>query len=282
MDLWKELMPDEGFSISRASRQDIRYICDSHYHDSYEIYYLVSGTRRQFVDHKIYDIQRGDLIMISRRVIHKTTAIDKNQHTRFLLSFTHNFAQEICGIMGEQLLRGVFSGVKLSVPDSRREYVLGLFEKINEESCTAKTDPYSMLMVKNYITQLFVFINRCYNKEIPGEQIEYIPEEKIQQAAKYICDNYAKHLTLGEVAAKVYMSETYFSKKFKWVTGLNFREYLTSVRIKAADEMLQETDLSIAAIAESCGFADANYFGDVFKKAKGVSPLKYRKFRARL
>jgi len=275
------LPQNADYSISKASRQDIRYICDTHYHDSYEIYYLVSGTRRQFVDHKIYDIKRGDLILIPSRVIHKTTAIDKNQHTRYLLSFSEAFAREICGELGEVLLRGVFGCVKISVAESKRDYVLGLFEKISEESLTEKTDPYSRIMVKNYISELFVFINRCREKMQLGESEGYIPEERIQLAAKYICDNYARELTLGEVAEQACMSEAYFSRRFKKATGLTFREYLTSVRIRAADEMLTETDSSIAAVAEKCGFGDANYFGDVFKKIKGVSPLKYRRFKGR-
>ena len=269
------------FSISKANRPDVRYVCDSHYHDTYEIYYLVSGTRRQFVDHKIYDIRKGDMILIPKRVIHKTTAIDKNQHTRYLLSFSESFVQSIWNDMDNSVLEKVFSEVKISIPESRREYVLGLLEKISEESLTVGTDPYSVRMLKNYILELLVFICRWHEKNPVGEAAHEIPEEKIQLAAKYIYENFNNEVTLGEVASYVYMSETYFSKKFKKVTGLSFREYLTSIRIKMADEMLLETKKSISAIAEECGFGDANYFGDVFKKIKGVSPLRYRKFRGR-
>lgn len=275
------LPKESDFSISKANRQDIRYVCDSHYHDAYEIYYLVSGTRRQFVDHKIYDIKKGDMILIPKRVIHKTTAIDKNQHTRYVVGFSDAFVSDVCRDMGEDALAQVFSDVKVSIPESRREYVLGLFDKIYEEYQSANSDPYSVLMLKNYLSELLIFISRYHKKKPAAEAVEAIPEEKIQKAAKYIYDNYNKDLTLAQVAEYVYMSETYFSKKFKKVTGLNFREYLTSIRIKMADELLLESRKSIAAIAEECGFGDANYFGDVFKKAKGVSPLKYRKFKGR-
>lgn len=278
----REIIIDPSdFSISKANRPDVRYVCDSHYHDTYEIYYLVSGTRRQFVDHKIYDIKKGDMILIPKRVIHKTTAIDKNQHTRYLLSFSESFVQSIWNDNGSSVLEKVFSEVKISIPESRREYVLGLFEKISEESLTVGADPYSVQMLKNYILELLVFICRWHEKNPAGDATNEIPEEKIQLAAKYIYDNFNKEVTLGEVASYVYMSETYFSKKFKKVTGLSFREYLTSIRIKMADEMLLETKKSISAIAEECGFGDANYFGDVFKKIKGVSPLRYRKFKGR-
>jgi len=270
------------FSISKAKRQDIRYICDSHYHDSYEIYYLASGTRRQFVDHKIYDIAKGDLILIPRRVIHKTTAIDQNQHTRYLLSFSEEFAVEVCGDLGDTVLAGVFSSVRLTVPEAQREFVLDLFERIYIESTASKSDPVARLLVKSYISQLLVYIHRCNRVRTAEEPVDAIPEEKIQKAAKYICDHYDTDLSLREVADQVYMSQTYFSKRFKKVTGLNFREYLLSVRIRAADELLVNSDRSVAEIAAACGFGDANYFGDVFKRVMGVSPIKYRKYKGRI
>ena len=272
----------EDFSISKARRQDIRYICDSHYHDSYEIYYLASGTRRQFVDHKIYDIGKGDLILIPRRVIHKTTAIDQNQHTRYLLSFSEEFAREVCGDLWDAVLKGVFSFARLTVPENQRAFVLDLFERICIESVAMKSDPIARLMVKSHISQLLAYIHRCNRMRSAEEPVEGIPEEKIQEAAKYICDHYHEQISLGEVADHVYMSQTYFSKRFKKVTGLNFREYLLSVRIRAADDLLVNTQQSVSEIAAVCGFGDANYFGDVFKRVMGVSPLKYRKFKGRI
>ena len=279
---FKVYLPDESdFSISKASRPDVHYVCDSHYHDTYEIYYLVSGTRRQFVDHKIYDIKKGDMILIPKRVIHKTTAIDRNKHTRYLVSFSEAFVRDICGDMGKNAMDTVFQNVKISVPEPRRDYILGLFDKINEESLASNADAFSMRMLKNYLSELLIFIARYHRKATQGHTVDEIPEEKIQQAAKYICDHYSRNITLAEVANTVFMSETYFSKKFKKVTGLNFSEYLTSVRIRMADEMLLETKKPISRIAEECGFSDTNYFGDVFKKVKGVSPLQYRKFKGR-
>lgn len=275
------LPSEKDFSIAKASRPDVRYICDSHYHDTYEIYYLVSGTRRQFVDHKIYDIKKGDMILIPKRVIHKTTAIDHHKHTRYLLSFSEQFVRDICMGIGADSLEQVFSSVKITIPESRRDYILSLFDKISEECIPGNADLFSSRMMKNYLSELLIYIARYHLKNPEDRAVSEIREERIQQAAKYICDNFERNISLAEVANHVYMSETYFSKKFKKVTGLKFSEYLTSVRIRKADELLLETELSIAHIAEACGFSDTNYFGDVFKRVKGVSPLRYRKFQGK-
>jgi len=275
--------PNEpGFSISKAKRTDVHFVSDSHYHDTYEIYYLVSGNRRQFVNHTIYDMKKGDLILIPKGSIHKTAAIVKNQHTRYLINFSEEYTKSICSDMNLSSVDVVFGTTLISIPESRREYILNLLERIEEEFCENYSEKYTDAMIKSYLTELFVFILRYNNRKITDTVPESIPEKEIQLAARYIYENFDKKLTLSSVASFVHMSESYFSKKFKAVTGLNFSEYLISTRIKAADEMLLGTDKSISEIAETCGFSDPNYFGDVFKKHKGVSPRKYKKFKARI
>ena len=83
--------------------------------------------------------------------------------------------------------------------------------------------------------------------------------------------------SLEYVADKFNLSRSYLSKKFKTATGFGFKEYIINVRIQNACNLLLETNKSITDIAFECGFNDSNYFGDAFRKAKGISPHKYRK-----
>ena len=82
---------------------------------------------------------------------------------------------------------------------------------------------------------------------------------------------------LEDVAKKFNLSRSYLSKKFKSVTGFGFKEYIINVRIQHACELLLNTNKSITDIAFECGFNDSNYFGDAFRRTKGISPNKYRK-----
>ena len=82
---------------------------------------------------------------------------------------------------------------------------------------------------------------------------------------------------LEDMSDKFHISRSYLSKKFKAVTGFGFKEYIVNVRIKNACRLLLETNKSITDIAFECGFNDSNYFGDSFRKIKGISPRKYRK-----
>lgn len=121
------------------------------------------------------------------------------------------------------------------------------------------------------------FLVRC-QRNSAGNILELDENDKIiAEAAEYIYFNYDKNITLEQVADKFNMSKSHFSKRFKIVTGFGYKEYLISVRIKEACDMLLNTDKTITDIAFECGFNDSNYFGDAFRKAKGVSPHKYRK-----
>lgn len=272
------------FFIERTKRPNVTFVSDTHYHNAYEIYFLISGTRRQLVDHSIHDIKRGDLILIPKGVIHKTTPLDKNSHTRYVINFSDEFAVPLEQFLGPDVLVQTFTHVKLSVPEHRFDYVLSLFDKMNDEYNAVASDNFSAALIRGYMAELFAFICRTNRslataERIESERIGAILEPSIQQAAQYISEHFREDISLADVAAQAYMSRSYFSRKFKKITGLNFSEYLTSTRIKAADDLLLQTSLSIAEIAASCGFGDANYFGDIFKKHKGMSPTKYRRMR---
>ena len=272
------------FFIERTKRPNVTFVSDTHYHNAYEIYFLISGTRRQLVDHSIHDIKRGDLILIPKGVIHKTTPLDKNSHTRYVINFSDEFAVPLEQFLGPDVLVQTFTHVKLSVPEHRFDYVLSLFDKMNDEYNAAASDNFSAALIRGYMAELFAFICRTNRslaaaESVESEKIGAILEPSIQQAAQYISEHFREDISLADVAAQAYMSGSYFSRKFKKITGLNFSEYLTSTRIKAADDLLLQTSLSIAEIAASCGFGDANYFGDIFKKHKGMSPTKYRRMR---
>ena len=94
---------------------------------------------------------------------------------------------------------------------------------------------------------------------------------------EYIGEHYDSHLTLDEIASHVYLSRSYASSLFKEQTGCGIFEYLNAVRIDRACTMLRDTGLSLAEIAQRCGFEDQSYFPRVFKKAMRLSPMQYRK-----
>ena len=74
------------------------------------------------------------------------------------------------------------------------------------------------------------------------------------------------------------VSAEHLSRSFKRETGFGFKEYITLLRLKNAEELLKtRKNMSISEIAFLCGFNDSNYFSDKFKRTYGISPLNFRK-----
>lgn len=102
-------------------------------------------------------------------------------------------------------------------------------------------------------------------------------ELSLELAAAYIERYYSQDLQLKDVATLVGYNPSYFSRVFAAKYSISFVEKLTQVRIDAAKELLENSELSVAAVSEKAGYTDQNYFSSVFKKKVGVSPNQYRK-----
>jgi two-component system, response regulator YesN len=98
----------------------------------------------------------------------------------------------------------------------------------------------------------------------------------IRRATDYIIENYRKDITLEEVSKEVNISPHYFSKLFKDEMGENFIDYLTTLRINAAKEIMKISLMSVKEICYEIGYGDPNYFSRIFKKIVGVTPTEYR------
>ncbi|WP_164716585.1 response regulator [Paenibacillus whitsoniae] len=98
----------------------------------------------------------------------------------------------------------------------------------------------------------------------------------IEQIQKFISEHYAKNLTIAEIAASVYLSQTYVSLLFKQETGETIYEYLMKVRISKAKELLRDPRIKFYEVCELVGYTDPSYFSKLFKKITGLTPSAYR------
>jgi AraC-like DNA-binding protein len=98
----------------------------------------------------------------------------------------------------------------------------------------------------------------------------------ITRAKEYIQEHQTDELSLGEVARAVNMSTYYFCKSFKKVTGINFTDYVSRVRLEKAKNLLLNPNLRVSEIAYEVGFQSLTHYNRVFKKILGQSPTQYR------
>lgn len=96
----------------------------------------------------------------------------------------------------------------------------------------------------------------------------------VEQAEKYIMENYAEDLGVEDLAQTVGLSRTHFMREFKKSTGQTANQYLTAVRMEQAKVLLLEKSVTETAFA--VGYNDSNYFGSVFKKKTGLTPSQFK------
>lgn len=82
---------------------------------------------------------------------------------------------------------------------------------------------------------------------------------------------------MDEIAAKLNITPEYLGTKFHKETGVSFKNYMKTVRINKAKELLVGTSLKLYEISEQVGYSDPKYFSRVFKETTGLLPADYRK-----
>lgn len=107
-----------------------------------------------------------------------------------------------------------------------------------------------------------------------GEEKE---ETWLDGVIRYVKQYHTQDLTLDHLCDHFGCSRSRISHIFKSTMGVNFREYLTDLRLTDAESLLKYSDLTVTEIAYSVGFCDSNYFSSVFKKRYKISPKNYRK-----
>ncbi len=137
------------------------------------------------------------------------------------------------------------------------------------------------LAIDAYLMNLLRIIGNDLNKNLnplsiyqPEIKAEYI--QKFNDVLSYIDEYYMKNLTLETVASHSGFSKYYFSRLFKQYTNCTFYEYLCYRRLKAAEELLRQSGLSVTEAALLSGFSSISTFNRIFKQKKGCSPSEYR------
>lgn len=104
----------------------------------------------------------------------------------------------------------------------------------------------------------------------------YRNSQDLNEAIRYIHENYHKPLDLAMVSNHVSLNYAYFSNLFKKNIGKGFAEYLRDVRLDKARRLLAETDYKIVEISTMVGYESYKSFTRVFREAVGRQPTEYR------
>jgi two-component system response regulator YesN len=99
----------------------------------------------------------------------------------------------------------------------------------------------------------------------------------IDMVKKYIEEHVNERLTLGHVANKMGISQGYLSSIFKKLSGSNFSDYVSEIKIEKSKEYISTHQYMIYEVSDILGFDNAYYFSKVFKKVTGMTPREFEK-----
>ncbi|MFL0554871.1 helix-turn-helix domain-containing protein [Paenibacillus barengoltzii] len=281
MTLEGQLAPIRRRLFIEAAKQPGRFSMDGeHFHDAWEIYYLVSGERCYFIKDQIYRISAGDLVLIPVNVLHKTSPAGKlsQPHERILVNFRTEVVNALLPGREEALEQLFVRYPVLRLNAEEQQLVQLLFARMlaEQKQQAVGYEEYCQLLLAELLLHLLRMANGrpSYDGEDGGEQRPY---REIAEVARYINTHYDENLSLSELADRFHLSPYYLSHLFPRVTGLTLVAYINRVRIEEACALLRETELPVTEIAYRVGYQSGTHFGRVFKKAKAVSPQSYRR-----
>lgn len=263
-----------SFMISRTRRSCEFDMNERSWRPYYRLYYLMSGHYKIFIEDRLYHVEPGDAILLVPDTIYRIMCPPGVVNESAVLDFEREYLSPLNAACGREAVDSLFRSARITVPHGGRTRVEELISFIEREE--TDQDGYSAFLKQNYLFELLIYLSRLPKKESEHGRLDEV-EETIEAAAGYIYSHYQDGITLEEVAEMSHMSPAYFSRKFKSETGFGYKEYLTDIRIREASNLLLNTTESITEIAVKCGFGDGNYFGDAFRKVRGVSPRAFRK-----
>ncbi len=271
----------DGISLEHMVRYGKFDMRVKHFHNEYEIFYILEGERLFFFNNRNFVAAKGDLILVDTNLIHMTKSVseDDTGHNRIILYVSSERMQDLDRKYPTlQLVRFFHQhyGVYHLTPRQQEQF-MDLYYLFKQE-CKEKEHNYKQA-VELAVTSYFLRLTR--ELDYHAQESPLAPDNgkyrHVYEIADYLSEHCEDALSLEELAAKFFLSKYYACRVFKEVTGYTISEYTNIHRIQKAKRYLEETDMSVAEIADQVGYGTMTHFEKTFKTYMTVSPLKYRK-----
>ncbi len=249
-------------------------------HDYYEMVYIKKGTATFVIDGIDVQVVPNSVVIIKPQKSHKFI-VSTESCELIVLHFQLKGKKDTGGSHASlndfmDYIEDESTGAYLYLKLGKKNDIVYVMNRILRERLKFQVwgDFLSCLL----IMELFVLLSRTLKQE--WEQSAKNRNLKLHEllniAKEYIDNNYAKELTLSQVAKYIYLSDSYFAHSFKDKFGISPKSYILKIRVEEAKALLANTDLRIADVARSVGFSSQQRFNDIFRKYTQMTPLRYR------
>ena len=203
-----------------------------------------------------YIVEAGEIMLFPQNTYYERKVISPISFHQF--AFVSN-SSDLCAASLQVGKVNLSKEQVFSISNALERAAFGQFHDTNSLYCHT----VSYIIMQNYISS-------DINDVAP-------PDHDIHWATQYISLHFSEDLNMEALAKKLHLSYTGFLWKFKNTMQCTPSEYLSYLRIHYAKTLLLESNLKIFEIAERCGYNNAFYFTNAFRKHTGYSPSTFRK-----
>lgn len=245
------------------------YYCEPHWHSAPELICILSGEFSVTLGHATLDIAAGSMLYINPDEIHSLEAQKSNSQLLTIQFSPYLFDEAHPAPMMDYILP---AGQEQRAVDLQiRHSVTTLLEHLIEAQPS-----FTRIAL---IYQLLGALQAAGGSMAVRQQVTM--RKKDQQLVKYgiefINQHFDDELSLATIADNAGVSYHHFSRTFKKISGYNFKEYLTMIRINKAKLLLKDTQIPITDISYSCGFSSHKQLIFAFNKYCRMTPTEFRK-----
>lgn len=246
------------------------YDMDNHYHNDFEVCYVLKKECLLNLEGAVYCLKEGDFCIVSPKLRH-TEMLCKGENSYDTIWFLFNNCR-LSGRLGSHKGRSDFSfldyiDVELPLP------VAHIFPLI--AASYGDNSKKKFTVARGFLLSIFAMVADLLEKEKSGREVS-VHQKVLSEAVRYLKENYTRDVTLTEIAREIGFSPNYFSSLFKKYSSLSLFGYLNKIRVEKAKELLKERRCNIKEISNLVGYSSPYYFSYIFKKLTKIPPEKYR------
>ena len=235
----------------------------THWHENIELLYFYEGDGVVTLDFRPKYTTAGDLVVVNSEKLHMVESAHAASPVKYYCLIIDI---EFCAENGIPAA-DVFFKEHISGDEELR----GKFLRV--VSAYAGKEEYKETAVRVAVLDLLLILARKYalpDSDEGERDEEHL--ENVKEAVKYIKENYEKHISVTQVCRAAGLSDAYFSRIFKKVTGYTVVSYVNLVRCRNADKLLRSGRYKVKEVAAQCGFENMSYFTKTYRQIMGALP----------
>lgn len=241
-----------------------------HSHEYFELYFLYEGKKSYCAEGRIYEFEKNTLVVVPPNLLHK---YENAPYERVVIYIPKEFispnqVEFLYKLSTQEVFRfedEAFNQIKSVVNEMLKSYE----SKMSDNVHIGLSLGYLFFLIDKYKYPIDIYGHADHDISVV--------HPVVLKLLGYIKENYKTQIKMSELCDMFCLSKVTLCALFKKMMGMTIIDYQTKLRLEDACYQLSNQGYSVDTVAKNCGFGSGKYFGSVFKKKIGVTPMQFRK-----